>query len=86
MVWEGLDPREEVSRPRWYCPPNDPRVFVDQGVERDVIEGLRTRRHVERLLERYEEIMGHAEVIAVTGNNVAAGAADPRSEGLALGW
>jgi gamma-glutamyltranspeptidase/glutathione hydrolase len=80
MIDGGLDPQQAVSRARW---------FVDRGVEYHVViedgafdvSQLEKRGHKVTEASRFEEIVGHAEVIGITANGVRVGAADPRSDG-----
>jgi gamma-glutamyltranspeptidase/glutathione hydrolase len=89
LAGQGLDPAAAVARPRWTVPPlRDPEADVvdveDRGAAAAMLEagGYRVRR-----VEPFAQPMGHAQVILVdheTGTMM--GAADPRSDGLALGY
>jgi gamma-glutamyltranspeptidase len=80
MIDGGLDPQQAVSRARW-C--------LDRGEKHQVIaeEGafdftqLEKRGHMVTKVNRFEEIVGHAQVIEITARGVRVGAADPRSDG-----
>jgi gamma-glutamyltranspeptidase len=89
MLDAGLDPQQAVARPRWYFDralAAAPRVLVESGVEAAIIEGLRRKGHEVAVLGASEEIMGHAQVIAVEKTGALAGATDRRSDGQAAGW
>lgn len=89
MVRLGLDPQQAVSSPRWYLDrsgPSGAQIFAEEGIDPRLVDGLRARGHHLSLLAPAEEIMGHAQVIAVEANGVLAGAADPRSDGQVAGW
>ena len=80
----GLDPQQAVSRPRWYLDrsaPGGPRLMIEDGLDDAVIEGLRRLGHKVERLGRFEDRMGHAQIIAIRDDGVLVGAADPRSDG-----
>jgi len=84
-----LDPQQAVSRPRWYLDrsmPSVSRVLVEEGVDGRLIDGIRRRGHDLSVLGPAEEIMGHAQIIAVESNGALVGASDPRSDGQVAGW
>jgi gamma-glutamyltranspeptidase/glutathione hydrolase len=86
MVDGRLDPQQAISRPRWYLDrsglPRAP-LAVESGIDPLILEGLRARGHEIEALGASEDIMGHAQAIAVMGEGERAlvGAADPRSDG-----
>ncbi len=84
---EGLDPATIAARPRWFAQP------ARNGFNLLVESGLRTRGNLARLgheptpVAAYDEVMGHLQMILVDRQRGALiGAADPRSDGLALGY
>jgi gamma-glutamyltranspeptidase/glutathione hydrolase len=80
----GLDPQQAVSRPRWYLDrsaPGGPRLMIEDGVDDGLIEALRALGHEVESLGRFEDRMGHAQIIAIRDDGVLVGAADPRSDG-----
>jgi gamma-glutamyltranspeptidase/glutathione hydrolase len=84
MVDGGLDPQQAVARPRWYLDRSDlPRtpLVMERGIDPRIIDGLRERGHEIDVRGASEDLMGHAQAIAVMGERVLAGAADPRSDG-----
>jgi gamma-glutamyltranspeptidase/glutathione hydrolase len=88
MLDAGLDPQQAVSRPRWYldrASPGSP-LLVEEGLDPVLVAGLRQMGHEVSVLGPAEEIMGHAQVIAVERTGALIGAADRRSDGQALGF
>lgn len=80
----GLDPQQAVSRPRWYLDrsaPGGPRLMIEDGVDDGLIQALRGLGYAVERLGRFEDRMGHAQIIAIRDDGVLAGAADPRSDG-----
>ncbi|MDF2995863.1 MAG: gamma-glutamyltransferase [Xanthobacteraceae bacterium] len=80
----GLDPQQAVSRPRWYLDrsaPGGPRLMMEDGLDEVLIDGLRGVGHKVERLGRFEDRMGHAQIIAIRDDGVLVGAADPRSDG-----
>jgi gamma-glutamyltranspeptidase/glutathione hydrolase len=55
-------------------------------MEAEIVQGLRQRGHRISVLGPAEEIMGHAQVIAIEPGGALVGAADRRSDGQAIGW
>ncbi|MDY0884400.1 gamma-glutamyltransferase [Dongia soli] len=89
MIDAGFDPQQAVSRPRWYLDRADEaglQVLVEEGMEAEIVQGLRQRGHRVSVLGPAEEIMGHAQVIAIEPSGALVGAADRRSDGQAVGW
>ena len=88
MLDAGLDPQQAVSSPRWYldrASEPEPGVLFESEVDPAVVEGMRERGHTPTLLGS-EDIMGHAQVIAVEPTGSLVGAADGRSDGQVAGW
>ena len=87
LALQGLDPATAISRPRWYLRLSDDEfeVLVERRARAGnhlALAGNRVRR-----TGPYNEVMGHAQVILVDeARGVLIGAADPRSDGVALGW
>jgi gamma-glutamyltranspeptidase/glutathione hydrolase len=89
-----LDPQEAIERPRFVqgrMRPTDPddRLRVEACVPDGVREALRERGHPLDVVEERSWVMGHAHALTVAGagaERVYAGGADPRGDGLALGY
>jgi gamma-glutamyltranspeptidase len=63
-----------------------PRLALESRFDDEVQADLFARGHAVDLLEPYTSEMGHAHAIEILDTGVYVGAADPRSEGLALGY
>jgi gamma-glutamyltranspeptidase len=59
---------------------------MEDGSDAAVIKGLRKRGHEVSILGAAEDIMGHAQVIAVEPSGALVGASDRRSDGQVGGW
>lgn len=80
----GLDPQQAVSRSRWYLDRSatwGPLLVMESGVAPELIEALRAKGHVIDVRGQMEDIMGHAQMIAIEPSGVLVGSADPRSDG-----
>lgn len=89
MLDGGLDAQQAIARPRFYvdrAADDGPCVMVEEGIEPAIVEGLRERGHTVNVLGPSEEIMGHAQVVAVERGSVLVGGYDRRSDGQAAGW
>ncbi|HEX8919449.1 MAG TPA: gamma-glutamyltransferase [Chloroflexota bacterium] len=62
-----------------------PLLVMESRFSPEVIDALRTRGYAVELAGPYDSRMGHAHAIEVWNQGVFAGAADPRTHGLALG-
>ena len=81
MIDAKLDPQQAASRSRWYLERGaNPRLLVEEGALPNEQE-LRAKGHEIVELERFEEVMGHAQVIEVRDNGLLVGGCDPRSDG-----
>lgn len=84
LIDGDLDPQQAISMPRWYLDrsqSDECRLMVEDGFDRRVLDGLLAKGHRLHQLTRWEEIMGHAQAIAVEADGVLVGGADPRSDG-----
>jgi gamma-glutamyltranspeptidase/glutathione hydrolase len=87
LALQGLDPATVIARPRWFVrlTAGDFEVLLERR-SRDGERLLSAGNRVVRVAP-YDEVMGHAQVILVDeARGVLIGAADPRSDGIALGW
>jgi gamma-glutamyltranspeptidase len=83
-----LDPATVTDRPRWFA------RMDESGAEEVVVErtspiaaGLQQLGHVVRTVGAYDELLGHEQIVVRDPTRLAlVGAADPRTDGLALGW
>ena len=88
MAGQGLDPVLALDRPRWFVPPAPLGEAEVEVEERGELAGnLERRGHRVRLVEPFAQQMGHAQVILIDHcRGCLMGVADPRSDGLALGY
>lgn len=88
----GMEPQEALDAPRWVSgrgnegdPPHV--LYLEPGVGMPVVEQLREMGHDARLSDALSSLMGHAHMIQIDRERgVLLGGADPRSDGVALGW
>lgn len=85
------DMQQAIDRPRWLYGRTWGEDTRDLRIEgrfpKTAIDVLRERKHPVRVVEEWSEVMGHAQGIRVDQDTgVLMGGADPRGEGLALGW
>jgi gamma-glutamyltranspeptidase/glutathione hydrolase len=79
---EGLDLQSAIDAPRLFA--FGPAVQVEDGVDRQVVEHLRSRGHA---IERAETTLGGAQAIWIDHERgVLVGGSDPRKDGCALGF
>ena len=89
----GHEIQHAIDRPRWLFGRTWGEDTRDLRVESRFPEatgaGLRDRGHPVRVVDEWDSAMGHAQGIRIdhhSGTEVLMGGADPRGEGLALGW
>ncbi|HSK38583.1 MAG TPA: gamma-glutamyltransferase [Arenibaculum sp.] len=88
MFGQGL--QAAVTAPRWLLG----RTWGEQSVslklesrfDPSLVAALRQAGHDVEMLEPFTSVMGHAGAIVRHDGGVLEGAADPRSDGAALGW
>lgn len=87
LLDDQLDPATVTYRPRWFARPagDDFEILVERRLRQ--ANGLRQLGHKVIPVEPFDEAMGHEQIILVDHQRgVLIGAADPRSDGLALGY
>lgn len=88
----GMGVQEAIEAPRWLSgrlAPGDGAnvLFVESRFEEPALQQLAQRGHVVRPVGEWASIMGHAQGIMIDQKaGVLEGGADPRGDGLALGW
>lgn len=85
LLDDGADPAEALAAPRWVVDPGDFSVRIESRFPAAVVDGLRQRGHGLTVVGPWEDCMGHAQVIRLDADGLAA-ASDPRCEGLAAGF
>ncbi len=86
-----LNIQEAIYAPRWVLPGT---IYEGQGMlllegrlPDKTVEGLRSLGHRVRLEEPFSSLMGHAQAVVVEdGGRTLCGAADPRGDGLPIGY
>lgn len=87
----ALEIQQAIDAPRWYSGAVLPghgaeSLLMEDRFAPPVREGLRAMGHQVVTVGAWEELMGHAQAIALHESGVLAGAADPRGDGSAAGW
>lgn len=85
----GCDVQTAIDAPRWLYGRTWGESRRDLRLESRfspaTVEALGTRGHPIRVVDSFDGAMGHAQAIQLS-EEVLAGGADPRGDGLALGW
>ncbi|MEM2913777.1 MAG: gamma-glutamyltransferase [Candidatus Bathyarchaeia archaeon] len=77
--------KESLEAPRWRIMANS--ILMEEHMPTETIEKLREKNHEIKLVESWDEIMGHAHKIIVNKEKkVLYAASDPRSDGLAIAF
>ncbi len=97
IVDGGVGVATAVGAPRWAA--DVPRhmgpaslTVLESRYHPEVVDGLRARGHVPRIIDAWSSAMGHAHAIEIIhdgepeGDRTFAAATDPRSEGLPGAW
>ncbi len=81
LLDDGAAPQAALDRPR-FCVGSDGRVYLEEGVPADVVEGLRARGHelVPNVGGFERSMFGRGQVIVRTGERLEGGS-DPRADG-----
>ena len=91
MVDFGFDVQEAIEAPRWLFGrtwgQQSRTLKLESRVPDGVVADLRRRGHQVEMVEQWSQTMGHAQAIWIDRERgVLQGGADPRGDGLALGW
>jgi gamma-glutamyltranspeptidase/glutathione hydrolase len=90
LIDQKLRPDEALDAPRFDAVvwgQNDPTLIeMERRFSPDVVQALERRGHTVQLVDPYWSGMGHAHMIELLDGDVYVGAADPRSDSLALGF
>jgi gamma-glutamyltranspeptidase/glutathione hydrolase len=86
----GMDIQEAIERPRFLIGaflPGEPgdTIHLERRVPRRVLAGLRRKGHPIQSAPEFSDRVGHAHGIVVRDGTLMGGA-DPRGDGLALGF
>lgn len=86
----GFTVQDAIEAPRWLygrtwgASSND--VKIEGRVTNRVIQELKRRGHSIRVAADYTDIMGHAGAIRIDEHGIMQGGADPRGDGMAIGY
>lgn len=91
LVDYGMSPQEAIEAPRWVAgggPADDPRLVGIEGrMPTAAIADLRARGHVVQVTDDWNVHYGHAQMILRDDKTgLLQGGADPRADGVALGF
>jgi gamma-glutamyltranspeptidase/glutathione hydrolase len=90
LIDGGLPIDQAIDAPRFDAVSGSangrPRLAIESRFDDEVLADLFARGHAVDPVDPYTSQMGHAHAIQILDNGVYVGAADPRSEGLALGY
>ncbi|MEI7026542.1 gamma-glutamyltransferase [Paenibacillus sp. y28] len=90
MIDYGMDPQASISLPRWVWG----RTWGDESLELKlegridsaVAEQLAEAGHLVRVVQDFDDAMGHAQAIQIDDEGFLKGGVDPRGDGAAVGW
>lgn len=86
----GFGVQDAISAPRWLqgrtwgVATND--LKIEGRVPQTIIQELINRGHFVKVVEDYTDKMGHAGAILIDTTNIKYGGADPRGDGIAIGY
>jgi gamma-glutamyltranspeptidase/glutathione hydrolase len=91
IVHHGHDPQAAIEAPRWLYGRTwgeaSKSLKLEGRIPDAVVDELRRRGHEVQVVEAWSERMGHAQAIRIDAESGALqGGADPRGDGVALGW
>ncbi|WP_078552501.1 gamma-glutamyltransferase [Bacillus alkalicellulosilyticus] len=87
----GYEVQEAIEAPRWLYGrtwgASSNGVKVESRIKEETIQGLKKAGHSVELVEEFSDIMGHAGAILIDEERkVKLAGADPRGDGLAIGY
>ncbi|MEM3652250.1 MAG: gamma-glutamyltransferase [Nitrososphaerales archaeon] len=87
----GLNIQEAIYKPRWVLPGTiyeKHKILLLEGrFSSSVVDGLKALEHKVSVIEPFSSMMGHAQGVVISnGGKVIQGGADPRGDGLAIGY
>lgn len=87
----GLGIQEAIYMPRWVLPgtiyEKHKILLLEDRFPSSVVEGLKAFGHRVGIIESFSSMMGHAHGVVISkGGKVLYGGADPRGDGLAIGY
>jgi gamma-glutamyltranspeptidase len=85
MLDFGYSPQEALEIPRWRSD-EGLRVVIENRFPEQTYRGLSARGHEVQRVGDWWQTMGHAHLIQVASDGMLIGAADPRGDGVAVGY
>lgn len=90
LLHYGMKAQEAVDEPRFvwgrtWGEANE-ELTIESRVDERVLDELAAAGHKVRKASAFDGLAGHAHIIAMDENGYRWGAADPRSDGAAIGW
>ena len=88
LVDDEIDPQAALDRGRFQLEEGEAagRVFLENGIDQKIVDGLRKRGHALEIIEDLERPMfGLGQVIHLDGGGVLWAGSDPRGDGCAIG-
>ncbi|WP_141335286.1 gamma-glutamyltransferase [Paenibacillus sp. tmac-D7] len=87
----GCSVQEAIALPRWvygrtWGDDSDLLRMENRGLDQAAIRDLQARGHRVELLGPWDPVVGQAQAIKIHPDGSFSGAADPRGDGLAIGW
>jgi gamma-glutamyltranspeptidase len=86
----GRSLQAAITEPRWVLGrtwgQNTNTLKLEGRFAADVVAALRERGHDVEVVADFDEMMGHAGALVRLPDGVIEGAADPRSDGAAIGF
>ncbi|GGF99726.1 gamma-glutamyltransferase [Paenibacillus abyssi] len=86
----GLSVQEALALPRWVYGRtwgmDSDSLKIESRISGKMASTLREWGHQVELVGEWDGIMGQAQAIRIDENGVISGAADPRGDGIAIGW
>ncbi len=86
-----MNVQEAIESPRWLhgramIGDRSDALNLEEGFNLEVASNLEKKGHTVVFRERWDELLGHAQAIMIGDNGVLSGGADPRGDGIAIGY
>jgi gamma-glutamyltranspeptidase/glutathione hydrolase/leukotriene-C4 hydrolase len=83
-----LDTYNSVNMPRFHTQPPHPQIYMEEGIVRIILEGLKSRGHEFQLTSTLVDghSIGNVQVVRVTEKNILEAASDKRKNGEPSGY
>lgn len=90
LVDFGLDPQSAIETPRWIAGSDaqgEPLLIIESRFGKEVLESLYDIGHQIEVGAEWDPRTGHSQIIQIDRQRgILAGGADPRGDGVAVGW